>query len=95
MRRLMFGPDGRTSHAVTPRLSLNSIDATMAAVCGGTGLANVLSYQAAEALKAGTLRTVLDEHAPPALPIHLLYPANRASLPTVRIFIEAMRRRQA
>jgi len=91
--RWRFGPDGRASHAITPRLAVNSIDAVLAAACSGVGLANVLSYQAEKALKAGTLQTVLDDFAPPALPIHLLYPANRATLPTVRVFIDAMRRR--
>jgi len=93
--RWRFGPDGRTARAVGPRLSLNSIDAVLAAARDGVGLANVLSYQAAEAIAAGELQPILEQYAPPGLPVHLLYPANRASLPTVRTFIDAMRGRSA
>ena len=83
---------GSRSHvAVTPRLTVTSIDAQLAAVAAGLGIANVLTYQAAEGLAAGTLCSVLDEHAPPPLPIHLLYDVSRARLPAVRLFIDAMR----
>ncbi len=78
---------------VTPRLTVNSVDALLAAVTAGLGLANVLSYQVAEALAAGVLRSVLDEHAPPPVPVHLLFPASRAQMPSVRHFIEGMRER--
>jgi len=57
------------------------------------GLANVLSYQSAEAIAAGRLVRLLTEHAPPPLPVSLLYDAGRAAMPAVRGFIEAMRER--
>jgi DNA-binding transcriptional LysR family regulator len=93
--RWRFGEAGRETREVRPRITLNSLDAVIAAACDGLGLANVLSYQAAEHVATGELVAVLEEHAPPALPVHLLYPANRASLPTVRLFLDAMRRRRA
>jgi hypothetical protein len=39
------------------------------------------------------LVSLFDQQAPPALPVNLLFPANRSTLPTVRIFIDAMRSR--
>jgi DNA-binding transcriptional LysR family regulator len=85
-----FGPRSR-GMTVAPRLTVSSIDAQLAAVLAGQGLANVLSYQAAAGLAAGTLASVLDEHAPPPIPIHLLFDASRARTPAVRLFIELMR----
>ena len=87
-----FGPRSQ-GVAVAPRLTATSIDAQLAAAAAGLGLANVLSYQAAEGLAAGRLCSVLDAHAPPPVPIHLLFDASRAHLPSVRLFIEAMRDR--
>jgi DNA-binding transcriptional LysR family regulator len=83
---------GTRSHvAVTPRLTVTSIDAQLAAAAAGLGIANVLTYQAADGLAAGTLCSVLDEHAPAPLPVHLVYDVSRARLPAVRLFIESMR----
>ncbi|TXM90397.1 LysR family transcriptional regulator, partial [Methylobacterium sp. WL122] len=52
-----FGPHS-VGVAITPRLTVTSIDAQLAAAAAGLGIANVLSYQAAEGLAAGTLRRV-------------------------------------
>ena len=87
-----FGPRS-VGVAVTPRLTVTSIDAQLAAAAAGLGIANVLSYQAAEGLAAGTLCRVLDEHAPPPMPIHLLFDAGRANLPSVRLFLDGLRAR--
>ncbi|TXM69232.1 LysR family transcriptional regulator [Methylobacterium sp. WL12] len=87
-----FGPHS-VGVAITPRLTVTSIDAQLAAAAAGLGIANVLSYQAAEGLAAGTLRRVLDAHAPPPVPIHLLFDAGRANLPSVRLFLDGMRAR--
>lgn len=88
-----FGADGRTIVEVVPRLTVNSIDAEIRAAEAGLGLANLLSYQVADAIAAGRLVPVLADHAPPALPVSLLYEAARASMPSVRLFIDAMRAR--
>lgn len=88
-----FGPKGDVIVNVAARLSVNTIDATIAAAEAGLGLANVLSYQAADAIAAGRLVPVLADHAPPPLPVSLLYDAGRAAIPAVRVFIEAMRQR--
>lgn len=88
-----FGPRSEKSIDVAARLRINSLDGVLAAAKAGVGLANLLSYQVAEALADGSLRTVLDDAAPPPLPVSLLYPQNRAQLPSVRRLVDAMRAR--
>lgn len=88
-----FGAKGEEIVQVTPRLTIDTIDATIAAADAGTGLANVLSYQAAGAIASGRLVRVLADHAPPPMPVSLVYDAGRAAMPAVRTFIEAMRGR--
>lgn len=88
-----FGPRGDDRVEIVPRLIVNTIDATMDAAEAGLGVANVLSYQSAGAIAAGRLVRLLAEHAPPPMPVSLLYDAGRAAMPAVRAFIEAMRER--
>jgi len=88
-----FGTKGELTVEIVPRLTVNTIDATIAAAEAGLGMANVLSYQSAEAIAAGRLVRVLEAHAPAPLPVSLLYDAGRAAMPAVRVFIDAMRER--
>ncbi len=90
-----FGPRLARSMQVTPRITVNSVDATIAAAVAGLGIANLLSYQVAALLASGALCSVLDDHAPPPLPVHLLFHPGRARMPTVRLFVDAMRGRAA
>lgn len=76
-----------------PRLVLNTVDGVLAAAEAGLGIANLLSYQLAEALDAGRVISLLPEEQPPALPVHLLFEPSRASLPAVRLFVAAMKAR--
>jgi DNA-binding transcriptional LysR family regulator len=78
---------------VVPRLTVNTIDATLAAAEAGVGLANLLSYQTAGAIAAGRLVRVLADHAPAPLPVSLLFEGGRAAMPAVRLFIDAMKER--
>lgn len=90
-----FGPAGKPAIRIDPRLAVNSADAAIAAAVAGAGIARVLSYQALAALAAGELVTLLDDLAPPPLPVHLVYQANRRASVNVRAFIEATRQRLA
>ncbi len=72
----------------TPRLTVNSVRSAMAAAIEGRGLTRLYSYHVAEAVKAGELRVLLSEAEFPALPIHLLTPPGRASVPKVRAFLD-------
>lgn len=76
-----------------PRLMLNTVDSALAAAEAGLGIANLLSYQVADALAAGRVIALLADEQPPALPVHLLFEPSRAGLPAVRAFIAAMKTR--
>ncbi|WP_234782540.1 LysR substrate-binding domain-containing protein [Sphingopyxis macrogoltabida] len=84
---------GRWRLEPRPRLVLNTVDAALAAAEAGLGIANLLSYQLADALAAGRLISLLPGEQPPALPVHLLFEPSRAALPAVRLFVAAMKAR--
>lgn len=86
-----FGATGKTAIRIEPRLTVNSADAAIAAAAEGVGIARVLSYQALAAVASGRLVTLLDEAAPPPVPVHLVYQANRRTSVNVRAFIDAAR----
>ena len=84
-----FVEDGREVRVVcTPRFTTNSADAAIQYAGQGGGLTRVLAYQAADAIKAGRLRIVLEKFEPPALPIHAVYPTSRLLSAKVRAFID-------
>jgi DNA-binding transcriptional LysR family regulator len=72
----------------TPRLLVNSVHAAVASAVEGRGVARPLSYQVAEHVRDGRLQIVLrsDEYAP--LPIHIVTPEGRLSVPKVRAFVD-------
>ena len=84
---------GRWRFDRRPRLSVNTVDAAMAAAEAGRGIANLLSYQVAGAVDAGRLVALLPHEVPPPLPVHLLFEPSRAALPSVRRFVDAMKMR--
>lgn len=86
-----FGPAGKPAIRIEPRLTVNAADAAIAAAIDGLGIARVLSYQALDAITAGRLVTLLDDDAPPPIPVHLVYQANRRASVNVRAFIDAAR----
>ena len=53
---------------------------------GGFGLTRLLSYQVADELADGRLRTVLDDCEPPAWPVHLLHREGRHASRKARAF---------
>ena len=84
-----FAEDGREVRvSCTPRLTTNSADAAIQYAEQGGGLTRVLAYQAAEAIKRGRLRIVLQKFEPPPLPIHIVYPTSRLLSAKVRTFID-------
>ena len=74
--------------ACTPRLTTNSADAAIQYAEQGGGLTRVLAYQAADAIRAGRLRIVLQKFEQPPLPIHIVYPTSRLLSAKVRTFID-------
>jgi len=84
-----FVEDGREVRvACTPRLTTNSADAAIQYAEQGGGLTRVLAYQAADAIRGGRLRIVLQKFEQPPLPIHVVYPTSRLLSAKVRTFID-------
>lgn len=88
-----FGPDMDQAVRVTSRLSVSSVAAGIDAARGGWGLARVLSYQIGPDLERGTLQTVLEEHEPPPLPVHIVHVEGRRAAAKLRSFIDLTRDR--
>ncbi|MCL6741447.1 LysR family transcriptional regulator [Sphingomonas sp. RB56-2] len=86
-----FGSSGKPAIRVGPRLIVNAADAAISAAIDGLGIAHVLSYQALDAISSGQLVTLLDDLAPPPIPVHLIYQANRRTSVNVRAFNDAAR----
>lgn len=84
---------GRWRFDRRPRLVVNTVDGAIAAAEAGLGIANLLSYQVADAIDAGRLVALLSADMPPPLPVHLLFEPSRAALPAVRLFVDAMKMR--
>jgi DNA-binding transcriptional LysR family regulator len=72
----------------TPRFTTNSADAAIQYAEQDGGLTRVLAYQAAEAIKRGRLKIVLEKFEAPPLPIHIVYPTSRLLSAKVRTFID-------
>lgn len=79
---------GEIRIASTPRFSTNSADAAIQYAEQGGGLTRVLAYQAADAIRRGSVKIVLQEFEQPALPIHIVYPTSRLLSAKVRAFID-------
>jgi DNA-binding transcriptional LysR family regulator len=73
---------------IAPRLLTNSADAAVQYASAGGGLTRVLAYQAADAIKRGRLRIVLEKFERPALPINMVYPTSRLLSAKVRTFVD-------
>jgi DNA-binding transcriptional LysR family regulator len=72
----------------TPRFITNSADAAILHAEQGGGLTRVLAYQAAETIKAGRLKIVLEKFEQAPLPIHIVYPTSRLLSAKVRTFVD-------
>jgi DNA-binding transcriptional LysR family regulator len=75
---------------VTPRGNLRSNNAAVLlfAASEGQGLVAMPTYMVSDALKSGSLRTVLDDYAPPLLTIRAVYPHGRHLSAKVRTFVD-------
>lgn len=71
-----------------PRLTVNTVRAALRSAIAGVGVTRLYSYHVAEAVAAGQLRVVLAHAEHPPLPVHLLTPAGRVSMPKVRAFLD-------
>jgi DNA-binding transcriptional LysR family regulator len=71
-----------------PRFTVNSIRAAVASAVQGRGVVRMFSYHLADAVADGTLRIILAEHEHAPLPVHLVSPQGRLSVPKVRAFVD-------
>jgi len=81
---------GKTEVSVPlrPRLVVNTAEAAIDAAVAGLGITRVLSYQVADARRAGTLRIILDGYEPAAWPVSLVH-AGQGILPLkLRAFLD-------
>ena len=84
-----FG-DG-TSVRVEPRLRVNTADAAISACINGLGITRVLSYQVIDALSRGDLILLLEDFAPAAIPVNIIYPPRRVGSSSVNAFVKMAR----
>lgn len=73
---------------VYTRLSVNHQTAVIDAALRGQGIICARSYQVADDIVAGRLVRILTDFEPPAIPAHIVFPADRAKRGAVRAFIE-------
>ncbi|UOA27207.1 LysR family transcriptional regulator [Pseudosulfitobacter sp. DSM 107133] len=80
---------GAAALPATPRsrLTVNTAEAAIDAAIAGVGLTRVFSYQIADAIRAGRLVTVLDDHAPDPVPVSLVYRGQEMLPRKLRAFI--------
>jgi DNA-binding transcriptional LysR family regulator len=75
-----------------PRFLTNSIDATLEAALEGVGIARLFSYHVASQLAAGSLVLVLPEVVGEAIPVSIVYQANRQQSPNLKAFLNEARK---
>ena len=73
---------------VRARLAVNTAEAALDAAVAGVGLTQVLSYQAAQAVRDKRLKIVLKAFEVEPLPVHILYPAQTRPPLKLRSFLE-------
>lgn len=90
-------PIGRPEHwdlscdVVVPmqgRLSVNNTESYVACACEGLGAIQAPAYDLRDELQSGRLVELLPEFAPPPLPVHALYPAQRRASRRLNAFLD-------
>ena len=89
MRPLLFERDGkRIEIQPNPRIAVNDSSAHFASLRAGLGLGQLLSFMVSASGAAAELAPVLADWQPAAMPVHVLYPANRHLSTKVRVFVD-------
>lgn len=73
---------------IKPRLTVTTNQAAINAAKQGLGITRIISYQVADELASGELKTVLSEYAHPSVPVHIIHREERLSSNKVRSFID-------
>jgi DNA-binding transcriptional LysR family regulator len=77
----------RTVH-FTPRLVVNTVRGAVASAVEGFGVTRVFSCQIAEQVRDGELEIILAGDEEAAIPVHVLLPTGRLSMPKARAFVD-------
>jgi LysR family transcriptional regulator for bpeEF and oprC len=89
MRPLAFERDGkRFEIQPNPRVAVNDSSAHFASLRAGVGLGQILSFIVSANGAKDEFVSVLTDWQPAALPVHVLYPANRHLSTKVRVFVD-------
>lgn len=87
--RWRFGRGGKNSTvAIAPRFVVNLAEPAIDAAVAGFGVTRVLSYMVDHLVRVGALRPILRSYDPPAIPVHVVYPAGRHLPLRARLFID-------
>ena len=78
----------RINVRVSPRILVNTNDGALEAAKSGFGLTRLISYQVANELAAGTLKTVLTEFEEASLPVHVIHREGRHGPAKIRSFVD-------
>jgi DNA-binding transcriptional LysR family regulator len=70
------------------RLVVNSVRAALASAVDGHGVTRLYTYHVAERVQDGSLKLLLRNAEPPAMPVHLITPQGRTAVPKVRAFVD-------
>ena len=73
---------------LSPRILVNTNEGALEAAKSGFGLTRLLSYQVANELADGTLKTVLTEFEEASLPVHVIHREGRHGSAKVRSFVD-------
>jgi DNA-binding transcriptional LysR family regulator len=73
---------------LSPRLTLNTLEAAIDAAEDGWGITRVLSYQVPDSLAEGRLVELLADAEDAILPVHLLHAERRRAAAKIRSFID-------
>jgi len=87
-----FAPAAGSSVARTvqfaPRITTNSTRSAVASAISGLGVTRLFSYQVTEQVQRGELEVVLAACEDPPMPVHVISPHGRLSVPKVRTFMD-------
>ncbi len=78
----------KTTIKLNARILVNTNDGALEAAKDGFGLTRLLSYQVAQELATGKLKTVLSNYEDAALPIHVVHREGRLGSAKVRSFVD-------
>lgn len=79
--------EGSVSAEVRSKVDVNMTEGALDAALAGLGITRLLSYQVADAVASGALVPVLEEFAPPPIPINLVYLDQKRLPLKVRAFL--------